>query len=168
MKVKHKWIDGYKGSYSIGTDGGVLSHSRIDKSGRAIRSRMLRTSDHKHGYPQVVLTNQQGKRKNHLVHVLVATAHIPNPTNLPIVKHVDHNPRNKHACNLMWDTQQQNTEDSIAKTYVLQHVTRGEVIVINLSRFCREHNLSESVLRAMVAGKQVNHSGLYSCVIYNK
>lgn len=159
MKVKHKWIKGYEGSYSVGTNGGIMSHSRIDKSGRAIRSRILKTSNHKLGYPQVVLTTTDGVRKNHLVHVLVATAHIPNPHNLPVVKHLDHDPTNPDVSNLMWDTQQQNTEDSIAKEYVFKSPTNKVVRIHNLAKFCRENNLTERAMYSVASGKSASHYG---------
>ena len=43
-----------------------------------------------------------GKRKQKLVHRLVAEAFIPNPQNLPEVNHKDENPANCNADNLEW------------------------------------------------------------------
>lgn len=43
-----------------------------------------------------------GKKQNNQVHRLVAEAFIPNPDNLPICHHIDHNPLNNRVDNLMW------------------------------------------------------------------
>jgi len=43
-----------------------------------------------------------GNRKTFYIHRLVAEAFIPNPDNLPIVHHIDHNPLNNRVDNLMW------------------------------------------------------------------
>lgn len=43
-----------------------------------------------------------GQHKNKTIHRLVAEAFVPNPDNLPFVKHRDGDPQNNHAANLMW------------------------------------------------------------------
>ena len=42
------------------------------------------------------------KKEKFPVHKLVATAHIPNPNNLNMIKHVDGDIRNNVATNLQW------------------------------------------------------------------
>ena len=49
------------------------------------------------------------------IHRLVAQAFIPNPDNLPVVMHLDDNPRNNHVSNLQWGTQRDNIYDMISK-----------------------------------------------------
>lgn len=47
------------------------------------------------------------------IHRLVALAFLPNPDNLPIVNHIDHNKHNNHVSNLEWVTSVQNTKESL-------------------------------------------------------
>lgn len=42
------------------------------------------------------------KNRDMYVHRLVAEKYVPNPNNLPIVKHKDDNKLNNHASNLEW------------------------------------------------------------------
>lgn len=64
------------------------------------------------GYYVVNLINEKGnfhKRVNRLV----AQAFLPNPENLPIVHHKDHNKLNNNISNLEWTTVKQNTKYSV-------------------------------------------------------
>lgn len=53
------------------------------------------------------------KFKRKRVHVLVATAFIPNPDNKPTVNHKDTNKQNNHVDNLEWATAQEQTDHAI-------------------------------------------------------
>lgn len=46
-----------------------------------------------------------------LVHRLVATHFIPNPNNLPLVRHLDTDKTNNHVSNLAWGTHSDNMKD---------------------------------------------------------
>lgn len=39
----------------------------------------------------------------------MATLYIPNPNNLPVVMHLDNNPKNNRVSNLKWGTYKENT-----------------------------------------------------------
>lgn len=47
------------------------------------------------------------------VHRMVAESFMPNPDNLPVVRHLDGNPNNNAVWNLAWGTSQDNWEDSV-------------------------------------------------------
>jgi hypothetical protein len=55
----------------------------------------------------VLCKNKHNKRKT--IHRLVATAFIPNPSELPCINHKDENPINNHVDNLEWCTHKYNT-----------------------------------------------------------
>lgn len=57
-------------------------------------------------------SDNQAKRKNYYVHRLVAKAFVPNPDNLPVIDHVDHDRTNNKASNLRWLTQRDNVKHS--------------------------------------------------------
>lgn len=64
------------------------------------------------GYYVVNLINNQGNFHRR-VNRLVAQAFIPNPDNLPVVHHKDHNKLNNDVSNLEWTTVRQNTLYSV-------------------------------------------------------
>ena len=77
---------------------------RISTLGYVMNSRgMILSSagagkDRKH---QALNLCEGGKKHQYYIHKLVADAFIPNPDNLPIVHHIDHNPLNNRVDNLM-------------------------------------------------------------------
>jgi hypothetical protein len=114
-----KPIKGYLGLYEISNMGNVRS---LDKqvgcrggTTRCLKGKLLVGGTYPNGYKFVGLTNKNNKRRNHLLHRLVAAAFIGNPKRLPIVLHRDDNPANNKAINLRWGTQQQNIDDMISK-----------------------------------------------------
>lgn len=50
--------------------------------------------------------------RNYSYSRLVAEHFVPNPENLPIVRHWDGNEENNHYTNLVWGTQKDNTDDA--------------------------------------------------------
>ena len=86
-----KDVKDYEGEYAITRDGRVWSY----KSKRFLKPRLVR------GYHQLGLY-KDGKRKNYLIHRLVAEAFIPNPLGLPQVNHKDECKINNCVSNLEW------------------------------------------------------------------
>lgn len=102
-----KDIPGYDGLYKISNLGNIQSiqfnHSNMTKP--------LKFYD-KSGYNRVTLYNKNGHRKV-LIHRIVATVFIPNPSNKPIVNHKDGNKLNNCVDNLEWVTHKENVNHAI-------------------------------------------------------
>lgn len=111
MKEVWKPIEGYEGLYEVSNLGRVRSLELRNGSGRHQKVAILSSTDNGHGY-KIIGLRINGKRKNHYVHRLVAQAFVPNPDNLPVVDHVDHNRWNNFANNLRWMTQGDNVRYS--------------------------------------------------------
>lgn len=72
-----------------------------------------RTFINKHnGYVYVNYKSSTGNMIQRRVHRLVATAHLPNPNNLPVVCHKDNNKSNPSLSNLKWGTNSSNTKEA--------------------------------------------------------
>lgn len=95
MDNREIWKDckGYEGKYQVSNQGRVWS----------VKSqKYLKPWLNSNGYWAVQLMAPNGKRKDELVHRLVALAFIENPNNLPQVNHKDENKQNCNADNLEW------------------------------------------------------------------
>lgn len=64
------------------------------------------------GYVIVVL-RRGGRRYSRPVHRIVADAFLPNPDELPLVRHLDDDPTNNTVDNLAWGTHSDNRRDSV-------------------------------------------------------
>lgn len=108
-----KDVPGYEGLYQVSNIGRVKSLSRLVDS--PIRNnpkirrkdRILKQATSKLLYKRVVLQIVPHK-KCFSVHRLVAIAFIPNPSNWPIINHIDCDPSNNRVENLEWCTQSHN------------------------------------------------------------
>lgn len=128
--MKEVWRDvvGHDG-YQVSNLGNVRSYVK-NKDGKD-----LKFIKNKQGYDTVCL--RRGNRR--LVHRLVADAFIPNPDNLPLVRHMDDNPSNNRVDNLAWGTQTDNMQDCVrhgrlvGDTRAAIESKRKMVIATNLS-----------------------------------
>lgn len=105
-------IDSMGGEYAVSNLGRVKGLERVIThpytKTRRIKERILSPSRNPGGH----LFIATGKYRKQYVHRLVAQAFIPNPDNLPIVRHLDDNPKNNHVENLAWGTQSDNMFDA--------------------------------------------------------
>ena len=103
IKVKNLTKMGFS-SYTINTKGEVFNIKT---------NKFMSTYQNNVGYVLCSMTNDEGKKKNRLVHLMVATMFIPNPDNLPDVGHKDDDKTNNNVSNLEWTSH----SDNIKKTY---------------------------------------------------
>ena len=135
-----KNIYGHDG-YQISDTGKVRSYIN-NRHGIGNREpHMLKLSRNKHGYDTVCL----GRNNRRLVHRLVAEAFVPNPNNLPIVRHLDDNPKNNHVDNLAWGTQTDNMRDCVkhgrlvGDTSAAIESKKMKVVAINIKTGLRQY-----------------------------
>lgn len=105
MEEIWKDIAGYEGLYQVSNLGRVKSLSRKVSFGwswRCTPEKVLSPGKVNGRYYHVLLFDKDHKRKDCLVHRLVAEAFIPNPDNLPCVNHKDENIWNNQVSNLEW------------------------------------------------------------------
>lgn len=102
-----KDIEEFSG-YQVSNHGNVRSYIN-NRHGVCDRWHMLKPQPNRHGYLTVCL----GRGNRRLVSRLVAIAFIPNPNNLPLVRHLDDDPLNNHVDNLAWGTQTDNMQDCV-------------------------------------------------------
>lgn len=130
MQEVWKDIDGYVGFYQVSNFGRVKSVSRVcgtKQKQYTCKEKLLSQSLCK-GYYKVTLY-KDGISKQFRVNRLVAITFIPNPNNLPIVNHIDENPKNNRIDNLEWCTIKYNTlygdaVDKIRKSRVGKHASK--------------------------------------------
>lgn len=96
-----KDIKGYPG-YQISNLGRVWSCKR---------NRYMSPVPNNNGYLQIKLIAANGKRKNELVHRLVALHFVDNPEGKPEVDHIDRDRQNNNAENLRWLTKSENNKN---------------------------------------------------------
>lgn len=143
-------IKGYEGLYQVSKYGKVRS---IKKSNYHI----IKENRHKQGYPFVILSNS--KYKYHLVHRLVAEAFIPNPDNLPAVRHKDGDNTNNCVDNLEWS--EKPTRKPMSKP-VQQYTVDGLYITEypSIREASRQTGIGLNAIGLNLRGKQ-KHAGCY-------
>lgn len=109
-----KDIQGYNGKYQVSNLGNVRSL----KWNNTNQTRLL-TPFMNGGYLRVGFRVNKILH-NHLIHVLVAKAFIPNPHNKSIVNHIDGNKLNNNVNNLEWVTSSENAKHAVKNNLVKQ------------------------------------------------
>lgn len=100
-----KDVSGYNGVYQVSNLGRVRSANKH-------KSKILKGSFNNKGYCQILLCAAAGYKRV-LLHVLIARTFIPNPHNLPVVNHINSNPKDNQVWNLEWCSQSHNQIHSI-------------------------------------------------------
>lgn len=103
-----KNISGHEG-YQVSDTGEIRSYINNRHGVGNSEPHLLKPVKNKHGYETVCL----GRNNRRLVHRLVAEAFIPNPKKMPIVRHLDDDPKNNRVDNLAWGTQTDNMQDCV-------------------------------------------------------
>lgn len=100
--INEEWrdIQGYEGVYQVNPIGQV---KRIGGGSGAVRGLVLKDFDNGHGYRYISLS-KDGKGRNYYIHVLLATAFIPNPERKPQINHRNGQKSDNRLENLEWVT----------------------------------------------------------------
>lgn len=107
------------------------------------------------GYCQVHMYAINGKRKNELIHRLVALTFIENPNNLPEVNHKDKNKMNNTVENLEWCNRSYNCRHMSTNTTVTKKDINGVFIV-------KYDSIAEAVEK-----EDITQSGLFTAYYRN-
>ena len=120
-------IPGYEGYYQINLLGQIKSLARTitRKDGRRkfIKERLIRLNTDDNGYLMAALS-KNGKTKSARIHRILGITFIPNPENLPLVRHLNDIPSDNRLKNLAWGAPENNMEDAINNGR--HHVPKGE------------------------------------------
>lgn len=143
---KHEiWLDveNYEGYYQVSSLGRVRSLDRdvwnkANGSYSFIKGKILKLDNNDKDYFQVGLT-KEGKRKTFLVHRLVASAFIPNPTLKRTVNHKDCNKLNNEFTNLEWATYSENINHADRNFLVSEKVSKSVACYDNKGRLIKTY-----------------------------
>lgn len=156
-----KDIKNYEGLYAITEDGKVFSYKS---------QKFLKLCPNTNGYYHV------GLRKGHttkrfLVHRLVATAYLANPSNLPIVNHKDENKLNNSVQNLEWCTAAYNNAYGSGQQRALAAGKKVHCLELNKTfnsamEASRELGISDISIRQCCKGRVYTAGGYHWCYDY--
>lgn len=130
------WKDviGYEELYMVSSFGRVMFKRRFRNNGNGgylMPPKLCHLMETKFGYLQARLW-ENNKEKKCYVHRLVATSHIPNPNNYPIIDHIDTNKKNNNVSNLRWCTSSMNALNPITrKRNSLSKIGNRKMILAN-------------------------------------
>ena len=96
-------------NYLVYPDGRIFAKG-MSGQGKNKEGRWIKPFTHKKGYLYYSLTHNK-KKKNFLLHRLIAIHYIPNPYNFPCIDHIDRNKQNNTIENLRWCSFQTNNRN---------------------------------------------------------
>lgn len=138
-----------RGLYQISNLGNVKSLN-YNHTGRP---KLLSPKNHHTGYKFVMLC-KDGRKTNKTVHVLVASAFLPNTAGKPCVNHIDGDKSNNTAGNLEWVTYKENTQHAIKTNLRRPAIMEG--------RTGTKNPLSVPVIQFSKDGRQIRKWGCIS------
>lgn len=110
MEKVWKPVVGYEESYEVSNYGEIRGVDRYVSNGKGLslkRGVIKSLKTDKDGYFRVYLS-KNSKKKQHLVHRLVAQAFLGNVEEKPCVNHIDGDKQNNYVNNLEWVTRSEN------------------------------------------------------------
>lgn len=123
MKEEWRIVDGFP-NYKVSNKGRIMSNHKTNKW------HLLNPSLHD-GRPTLNLFGD-GVQRCTSVGRLVAKAFIPNPDNLPIVRHKNDHPYDNYISNLEWGTYKDNAQDAIRNGTFKTEKSYKPVLATNL------------------------------------
>ncbi len=154
--IEWRDIQGFENCYKISNDGQIksccreISHATFGKL--KIKERLLLPEIMKDGYLRISLSRNH-KTFRYPIHILVAQTFIDNPNNYKVINHKDENRSNNNFDNLEWCSDQYNLEYSLSRHYVITDPNGKIYSVFNLSKFCKNNNLSLSMMSKIATGR---------------
>ena len=124
-----KDIKGFEGIYQISNYGRVKSLGNSKNRKEKILKQVINND----GYLHIGL-HKNGKKKDYLIHRLVAQEFLPNPYNYQEVNHIDEDRKNNYVLNLEWCSRQYNINYGSHNTRAIK--TRKNKIYFNLVSSC--------------------------------
>lgn len=169
MKEEWRDIEGFE-NYQISNLGRVKSKERmVSNAFRTYlkKEQILKTQMMKAGYMSIVL-RRSGKKTLLKIHRLVATAFLPNPSNLPCINHIDGNKLNNCADNLEWCTVKHNTNHAILKG--LKPLICGRNIQKVLQLRCDDLSINKVFNNIAEASREMkcNESSIYNAIVQKR
>ena len=143
-----KDVKNYEGLYAVTSCGKIWSYRS---------KRFLKPFAGKNGYLKVGLY-KDNKKKNFLIHRLVALAYIPNPDGLETVDHIDGNKEHNYINNLQWMTQKDNAIKGNSKK--IRCVETGKIFD-SATIAAKEMSLDNSAISRVCNGKRKTAGGYH-------
>lgn len=158
MEELWKPVVSYENYYEVSSLGNVRTLGNFQKLNNKVIGNLFQ-GNHRCGYRDVKLYHPFLPKRTFKVHRLVALAFIENPMDFPQVNHIDSNKENNNVSNLEWVSNQINAELARAKTYIFKN-PNGEIQrIYNLSKFCKDNNLTNSNMYSVMKGLRISHKG---------
>lgn len=115
--------------YQVSSSGQVRSFMN-NRHGVGEEPRLLKTDTNSNGYLRVTL----GSNNRAFIHRMVGEAFIPNPDNLPVIRHKDDDRTNNSVENLEWGTQSDNIKDAVQRGRFVNNIKTAKEAALKKQR----------------------------------